>query len=134
MSCLSTFSSLIRLTHSSLSSYILRNFIRMFLMSLFPLSMVHLMLSSHCVSQHYASMGLATILLGVSGSWDGTELRSLPIEFEPRSASWKQPFSSYGMDRMGKELEIKINIEPNHSHNPMLLRSYTVLYNYTITF
>lgn len=46
-----------------------------------------------CVSVHaapaQASMGLETMLFGVSGSWDDIDATSLPVEFEPGPPSEK---------------------------------------------
>lgn len=36
-----------------------------------------------------ASMGLDTMLFGVSGSWDDMDATSLPVEFEPGPPSEK---------------------------------------------
>lgn len=46
-------------------------------------------LGDHIVHSPHASMGLATMLLGVSGSWEDMEATSLPVELEPGPPSEK---------------------------------------------
>lgn len=43
-----------------------------------------------------ASMGLDTMLFGVSGSWDDMDATSLPVEFEPGPPSEKLTCGRHG--------------------------------------
>lgn len=47
------------------------------------------MVGAVCSSSPQASMGLETMLFGVSGSWEDMDATSLPVEFEPGPPSEK---------------------------------------------
>lgn len=47
------------------------------------------MIGAMCSGSPQASMGLETMLFGVSGSWEDMDATSLPVEFEPGPPSEK---------------------------------------------